>query len=126
MVIVVPGMAWLYHRRGASETSSARLSFRSAVPFFVLGFLALALVRTLGDLGDAPFGGALDAATWNETIALGSTASAWCLTLAMAAVGLGTDLGRLRDLGARPLVAGLVAALAVGLVSAGAIHTFGR
>lgn len=126
MVIVVPGMAWFYHRREAPDTSLPRLSLRSAVPFFVLGFLALAIVRTVGDLGDAPFGGWLDAAQWNELIALGSTASAWCLTLAMAAVGLGTDLGRLRDLGARPLLAGLIAALAVGLVSAGAIHTFGR
>jgi uncharacterized membrane protein YadS len=37
----------------------------------------------------------------------------------MASVGLGTHLGRLRKLGFRPLLVGLVAALTVGTVSAG-------
>ena len=44
----------------------------------------------------------------------------------MAAVGLGTDLGRLRALGARPFLAGLAAAVAVGAVSAAAIQGFTR
>jgi uncharacterized membrane protein YadS len=35
----------------------------------------------------------------------------------MAAVGLGTSFARLRGLGLKPLVVGLVAALLVGLVS---------
>jgi uncharacterized membrane protein YadS len=49
---------------------------------------------------------------------MGIGASGWCLTLAMAAVGLGTDLSRLRSLGVRPLVVGFAAALTVGVVSA--------
>lgn len=40
----------------------------------------------------------------------------------MASVGLGTNLRRLRTLGLKPLGVGLVAALSVGVVSAGLIR----
>ena len=43
-------------------------------------------------------------------------------TMAMASVGLGTNLKRLRELGLKPLAAGLAAALIVGGVAAGLIH----
>jgi uncharacterized membrane protein YadS len=42
--------------------------------------------------------------------------------MAMASVGLGTNLKRLRSLGLRPLGVGLAAALIVGAVSAGLIR----
>ena len=118
MILVIPGMAFLYHRGGDADAVGGRPSLRQAVPFFVFGFLALALLRTLGDLGEAPFGGWLDAAAWTRGVEMGIGASGWCLTLAMAAVGLGTDLSRLRSLGVRPLVVGFAAALTVGVVSA--------
>jgi len=85
---------------------------------FVLVFMALALLRSVGDLGEQPFGGLLSTDAWQGLLGAATTASSWCLTIAMASVGLGTHLRRLRALGLRPLVAGLVAALAVGGVSA--------
>ncbi|MDJ0868029.1 MAG: putative sulfate exporter family transporter [Myxococcota bacterium] len=121
MVAVIPGVAFLYHRQGATTVSPARLRLRQAMPFFVFGFLGLALLRTIGDLGEAPFAGLLAPTQWTGLIELGSNASAWCVTLAMAAVGLGTDLGRLKALGLRPLAVGLSAALTVGAVSVGAL-----
>ena len=45
--------------------------------------------------------------------------SSWCLTVAMASVGLGTHLGRLRNLGLKPLGVGLAAAVIVDVVSFG-------
>lgn len=39
------------------------------------------------------------------------------LAVAMAGVGLGTDIGKLRQLGAKPFYVGLFAALSVGVVS---------
>ncbi|HJO25392.1 MAG: putative sulfate exporter family transporter [Myxococcota bacterium] len=118
MVLVIPGMALIYHRRGEERASGMRPALRQVVPFFVFGFLGLALLRTLGDLGTEPFGGALDSAVWTRIVETGVAASAWCLTLAMAAVGLGTDLSRLRTLGLRPLAVGFAAAVTVGAVSA--------
>ena len=46
----------------------------------------------------------------------------WCLIVAMASVGLGTNLKRLRTLGLRPLGVGLAAAVVVGVVSFGLIR----
>jgi uncharacterized membrane protein YadS len=92
------------------------------IPLFVFGFVAMALLRTIGDLGDAPFAGLLSDAQWKSSIAFVTALSSWCLTVAMASVGLGTNLKRLRSLGLKPLVAGLAAALIVGGVAAGLIH----
>ncbi|MGI9431773.1 MAG: YeiH family protein [Myxococcota bacterium] len=115
MIAVIPGMAYFHHSEGAAGN---RPGLRALVPTFVLGFVGMALLRTVGDLGDAPLGGLISAETWSAGIAGISTLSAWCLTVAMAAVGLGTNLKRLRSLGLRPLLVGLVAALSVGAVSA--------
>jgi uncharacterized integral membrane protein (TIGR00698 family) len=122
MVAVIPAMALLYHR-GASESAGAtRPPLAESVPFFVLGFVALAMLRTVGDLGERPFGGLLSSEGWRAVIEAASTLSTWCLTVAMASVGLGTHLGRLRSLGARPLAVGLAAALLVGAVAALLLH----
>src|SRR5262249_6459479 len=82
MIAVVPGTAWMHHR------GSVRVRFTQAIPLFVVGFLALALVRTLADLT-----GSTDL---QRAIASGQSLSAACLALAMAAIGLGTDLRKLR------------------------------
>jgi uncharacterized integral membrane protein (TIGR00698 family) len=115
MLAVVPALALLYRRR--SGTSGAkRASLRQAVPLFVLGFVALTAVRTLGDLGDRPFG-LLAPETWDGIVGLASRLASGCLIVAMASVGLGTSFARLRNLGARPLAVGFAAALLVGVVS---------
>lgn len=117
MVAVIPWMAWSARRSGGpADGSRARLA--ELVPGFVLAFVALSLVRTIGDAGDAPFGGLLAPEHWQALLAAASSVSAWCLAIAMASVGLGTHLRRLRVLGLRPLAVGLAAALAVGAVSA--------
>jgi uncharacterized integral membrane protein (TIGR00698 family) len=119
MVAVIPLMAVVHHR-GHAEAGVPRPRWKDAVPMFVFGFVAMTLLRTVGDAGgDAPFGGLLSADQWAGAIGAVSTASTWLLAVAMASVGLGTHLGRLRKLGFRPLLVGLVAALTVGTVSAG-------
>jgi uncharacterized membrane protein YadS len=80
---------------------------------FVLGFVALAVVRSLGDLGPRPFLW-LDRGTWQRTLAAADATSGWCLATAMAGVGLGTGLAKLRVLGWRPLCVGLAASALVG------------
>jgi uncharacterized integral membrane protein (TIGR00698 family) len=123
MLGVIPLAAVLYRRDAG--TRGPRPKLRQLVPGFVFGFAALALVRTVGDATDAPFGGWLSPDAWHELVERTSTVSTACLTVAMAAVGLGTSLERMRALGLRPLAAGLVTALAVGGVSALLIRAFG-
>jgi uncharacterized integral membrane protein (TIGR00698 family) len=115
MLVVIPGIA-LLHQRKHGGANRARADWRQAVPGFVFAFVALTALRTVGDLGDRPFG-LLAPETWRACLDSASWLSAACLTVAMASVGLGTSLARLRSLGLRPLAAGLAIALLVGAVS---------
>lgn len=121
LIVVVPLMAFFYAPRENDAEQPAR---RVAVPFFIVAFVGMALLRTLGDAGARPFG-VLSAETWEGAVSLVERAAAIALLLAMAAVGLRTSLARLRLLGLRPLAAGLAAAVTVGGVSAALIHLFG-
>jgi uncharacterized integral membrane protein (TIGR00698 family) len=116
MVGVIPLMALLYRRSTHGREGSARRGGRATVPLFVVGFVAMAAVRTLGDLGERPLL-LLSQAAWRHGLEIADQASAWCLALALAAIGLGTGLARLRNLGWRPFCVGLAAALFVGGVS---------
>jgi uncharacterized integral membrane protein (TIGR00698 family) len=122
MIAVIPIMALVYHRSNEDRAATPKPGLTQMVPFFVFGFVAMAVLRTVGDLGDEPFAGFLTSAQWRAGIEFFTTVSAWCLTVAMASVGLGTNLKRLRELGFKPLVAGFAAALIVGGVAAGLIH----
>jgi uncharacterized integral membrane protein (TIGR00698 family) len=122
MVAVIPLMTILYHRSDSERKATLKPPLSQMIPLFVFGFVAMALLRTVGDLGDAPFAGLLTDAQWQSSIAFITTLSSWCLTMAMASVGLGTNFKRLRGLGLKPLAAGLAAALVVGGVAAGLIH----
>jgi uncharacterized integral membrane protein (TIGR00698 family) len=122
MIAVVPAMAWWHQRGAARGAGRVRMPrFTQAVPYFVLGFLALALARTLGDLG-----GLWSGPGAQRALAQVSSLSAGCLGIAMAAIGLGTPLRTLRGLGWRPLAVGFAAALCTGAVAAVLIHLLVR
>ena len=97
---------------GAAGVSSARRGVRRAVPVFVLGFIALAALRTAGVL-DAQQAAALDGVARN------------LILVALAAVGMSIRLGELRETSWRPLAIGFAVALLVGLGSLVAIMTLG-
>jgi uncharacterized integral membrane protein (TIGR00698 family) len=117
MAAVIPLMAIAY-LRNAQERKAGRMSWHQAVPLFVPLFVLAATVRTVGDLGEKPFG-VLTTETWREWLTAADKLSGWFLALAMVAVGLGTGLGKLRNLGLKPFGVGLAAALIVGGVSLG-------
>ena len=121
ILLVIPLMGVLYSRSASERKARSKPRFLQMVPLFVFGFVALALLRTVGDLGATPFAGLLSERDWEGSIRTTSLASAWCLTVAMAAVGLGTNLQRLKALGLKPLAVGMSAALIVGAVSAALI-----
>ena len=56
--------------------------------------------------------------TWQAIVGGTKQAAGLCLAVAMACVGLGTDLRDIRRLGLKPFAAGLIAALLVGVLSA--------
>ena len=86
---------------------------------FVLGFLGMALLKTLGLIPDLSFHNAVLVGEGTRTLNLAQAAeqiSRICIVLSMAGVGLETRFSAMRQTGAKPLVASLVAALAVALL----------
>jgi uncharacterized integral membrane protein (TIGR00698 family) len=116
MAAVIPLLAVAYHRSG--KRRKGKLSWHQAVPFFVIAFIIAAGIRTVGDLGERPFG-LISRDVWQDGLKTADWLSGWCLALAMVAVGLGTGLSKLRILGFRPFAVGLATALLVGAVSLG-------
>lgn len=118
MVALIPLMAFAYHRSAAGTGPVKRQPWGQLVPLFVIGFALMACLRTLGDAGDGRAFGMVDRAAWEQFVRGADLAAVWCLTVAMAAVGLGTGLAKLRGLGWKPFSVGFCAALLVGAVSA--------
>jgi uncharacterized integral membrane protein (TIGR00698 family) len=117
MVALIPVMALLYRRSTRGTGPVKRQTWGQLVPMFVIGFALMACVRSLGDAGERAFG-FVDRGTWDAFVRRADVAAVWCLTIAMAAVGLGTGLAKLRGLGWKPFSVGFVAAVLVGGVSA--------
>ncbi len=118
LVAVVPALAY-WHARRTGHTGR-RVEIGKLFPMFVLGFLAMAVVRSAADAGLASGGRALglwDAAGWQRVAkTVGESWGAVALGTAMAAVGLSTNFRAFRRLGWRPLYLGaLSAALVAGL-----------
>ena len=119
LAVVIPLLVWQRQRSGGSAARTDVPAWRTLVPSFVLGFVAMAMVRSTGDAMLARGGLALgvwDAPAWSATTAwLGDTLGArWLLGTAMAAVGLNTSLAVFRGVGARPFAVGMAGALVVG------------
>lgn len=123
---VIPVMAILHQRRSRKEgytPGKSKLGFSKLVPGFVIAFIALAALRSIGDMGGSAFG-IFSRDTWEGFLSFSRSASLACLTVALAAIGLGTSFLQIRNLGFRPLVIGFAAATLVGAVSVGLIQIF--
>jgi len=123
MAAVIPLVAVYYHR-GEKKSGVPKQKWHSFVPLFVAGFVAMVLIRTVGDIGERPFG-LLTEEQWDASVGVVREASKWCLIVAMASIGLGTDLSRMKTIGMKPLMVGLSAAVLVGGVSLGLVTVFG-
>jgi len=121
IVVVVPALSYAFARR-QSAASGESVKLPRIFPLFVIGFLAFSLLRTLGDLGEQPFG-FVDPLAWQALIATSQQSAGLLLTVAMAAVGLSTDLRGVRRLGWQPAAVGLLAAGIVGLAGIGLISS---
>ena len=116
MSVLIPLMAIVY-RRGSGSTTKVRQKWHQIIPLFVVAFVLMACVRSLGDLGgDHPLG-FIPLDRWKNLDGAAKFYATWCLATALGAVGLGTGLAKLRGLGWKPFSVGLVAALLVGVVS---------
>lgn len=118
---VVAAIGFAYARRRAGDASHAGGATRgprllSLFPAFVLGFLLMALLRTLGWLPSFTIG-----SHHVNTAALCDQVSRYLIIAAMAAVGLETRFAALRRTGPRPFALGAVASLVICALVIGAL-----
>ncbi len=128
IIIVIPFMAYTY-ANGRDGSPKKKTNLLNLLPLFILGFLSMAVFRSIGDAtinsGSSAFG-FISETTWNLVI---TTVKSWAeilLVVALAAVGLGTNFRSIRSLGIKPFIVGLGASLSVGLVSFIAITLLGN
>lgn len=119
LVAVVPLLAYLHVRRTGHAGGRVRLA--KLFPLFVLGFLAMAIARSIGDAKLAAGGlawGVWDAAAWRRVAnTLGETWGSAALGTAMAGVGLSTNLRAFGKMGWKPLYLGALSAVLVGALA---------
>ncbi|MCS6806906.1 MAG: putative sulfate exporter family transporter [Acidobacteriota bacterium] len=131
LAAVVPALSLYYLRNNRSgQGRSTRVSITKLFPLFVVGFIAMAVLRSLGDAGvqsGAAFG-LFDASAWKAlTKEIGDVwGSQYLLGTAMAAVGLGTSFSVFKGVGLKPFAVGLAGALFVGLVGLALALTLGQ
>jgi uncharacterized integral membrane protein (TIGR00698 family) len=127
-------VGFIYARQKSKQhqaVSHGKINYWSMFPKFVLGFLALAFLRTKGWLPDvsvhfpdqvAAAGAAGTTADKQYSLpAVAQALSGYCIVMSMAGVGLETKFKAMKQTGLRPLVAATISALVIALVILGLI-----
>jgi uncharacterized membrane protein YadS len=115
LIIMIPLFAFLYNR---GQTIEKNYSLLNIFPYFVLGFVGMIVLRNVGDelYSSNP--------NWIESINIIKLFSKIFLTMAMAAIGLSTNLKDIRSMGYKPFIVGFVAMLTVGIFCIITIETY--
>lgn len=109
------------NRQVSTRTAEAsRLDFSKLIPGFVIGFLLMSLLRTFGVAlgffpGNVDQPGSLVAAA--GILKAVDEIAKFAILMALAGVGLNTDLSSLRKIGLKPLVIGTCVAILLAAVS---------
>ena len=109
LIVMIPLFAFLYNRGSVKEKN---YSIINIFPFFVLGFIAMIILRNLGDEVFSAYKNDI----WIEIIDYIKFFSKIFLTMAMGAIGLSTNLKDIKIMGYKPFIVGFIAMLTVGIM----------
>ena len=111
LIILIPLIAYLYKKEKKIDVKN---SIKEFFPTFVLGFILLSFLRTIGDLlfldNDI-------LEYWKYSLVFFKEISIYCILFSMVAIGLQTNLKSMIKLGFKPLIVGFIASATVGAVS---------
>ena len=107
LVPTILALGWWINRRLAARGDSSRQA-RVAVPWFLIGFIALVCVNSTGVISEAV----------KPTMV---QLTSFLLALALAAMGMETDIRKIIQKGLRPLMLGACASLFICLFGAGLV-----
>ena len=111
LIIMIPLLAYYFND---SKSKNIKSSLKTFFPLFVLGFISLSIIRTLGDFYfvETTFN-----KSWSNLILILKEISKYLILLSMVALGLQIKFSNLKQLGLKPLLIGFIAALSVGVSS---------
>tara|TARA_B100000886_G_scaffold30482_1_gene19143 strand:+ start:1159 stop:2232 length:1074 start_codon:yes stop_codon:yes gene_type:complete len=108
LIIMIPLFAFLYYR---GQSYKKNYSLLRIFPYFVLGFIGMIILRNIGDEVFISVNNII----WLQTIDTIKFFSKIFLTMAMAAIGLSTNLKDIKKMGYKPFVVGFIAMITVGI-----------
>ncbi len=115
MAPVIVLLSYLYivkaNRKNGAGDKEKKIDYKKAFPFFVLGFIGMAILRTLRVLPA-------------EAIGIIEDTAGFLIVVAIAGVGMGTNFASMKKVGLKPFYAGLSAALLMAVVSITLIKLF--
>ena len=129
MILVIPLMAFLYIKNEMKEATESglnksniksKVNIKKLIPVFVIGFLLVSILRSIGDAGITTTNlafGLIDATLWGEIIKIVKDFANILFVVALGGVGLSTNFANFKGLGIKPFIVGLFAALTTGIVS---------
>ena len=132
MAIVIPTMTFIYAKRTGIIDTTSENNFKKSLnlfPLFILGFLLMAILRSIGDAGINNSGFAFGMWDNENWVAIYNGIKQWSgyiLATAMAGVGLSTSFKAMKGLGIRPFYVGFFAAFMVGVAALIMVFAFGR
>ncbi len=113
-------MMGVLYARATHHATQKKISMRPVIPWFVIAFVGMSLLRTLGITAgifpqslDAP-GNLTTSATW---LKFADDLSKFAILCALAGIGLSTHVATLRRVGWRPFALALSVAVALAVVS---------
>ncbi len=134
IIVIIPLVSYMFLAKSKGnkvdrDNTVSLPKWYTFIPLFVIGFLLLSVLRTIGDATLVASGnafGIIGEDTWYALYTeLSSFGTTYLLGMAMAGVGLTTDFKMFKGLGLKPFYIGFVAAVSVGLASLVLIAMFG-
>ena len=116
MIAVIPAIGIIFSEDDQNSESQSKFAWLAMIPWFIVGFGIMSAIRSIGDLGETPFG-LLTTAQWDHIVDITKTTAEKLLLIAMSAVGLTSLLKGMREVGLKPFLLALFAATLVGIVS---------
>jgi len=131
MVFVIPGISLFsvkyFSAQPAEASGTKKVKLISLFPFFVIGFIIMAALRTVGDqvfqVNSIAIAG-FNQNSWKSFVDLLLKLSSIFITMALASVGLKTSISVFKGLGFKPLFVGFITAMVVGATSISLIFLF--
>ena len=124
MIVVIPLLVIIYAQK---NSKIEEFNYKKVLPLFILGFLLMALLRSIGDLTLEQGGKAfalLTLADYNQLIKTLQSLALICFVLAMTALGFSINIKDLINISFKPVIFGFMLASFAGVVSFGILTLF--